>query len=387
MKIVGATSCRSEYDLMSGIYRALAAEPGVEFRLLASGAHFSPSYGLSIRQIEADGLEFLGRIDSLLDGGTPSARVKSAAIAMAGITDLLAGWQPDLVLVAGDRENELVTAMVCAYLKIPCLHFFGGDHATDGNVDNPARHAISKLATAHAVAHERHRDRLLAMGEHPSRIFVVGSPALDKFRAEPCLERDALLGGIAPGRRVPDSYAVMIFHPILSVDQEEVQAGKMILDALASAGIFTFVSAPNADSGSRKLLEVFAEHGDHPGFHFYKNLPRATFVNLLRNASFLIGNSSMGLLEAPSIPLPAVNVGMRQRDRLAARNVVFVDAEPEAIRRGIRQVSEPGFRASLAGMANPYGNGQSVASCVDLIRRTDFAGMLLKREDPLQKNP
>lgn len=385
-KIVGATAIRADYDLLSGIYRALHARSDVNVGLLVSGAHLAPTFGYSVEEIRRDGLSVLAEIESLIDSNTPSSRIKTASIGMLSMIDVLAQHRPDVVLYAGDRENELVLAAICAYLKIPTIHFFGGDHATDGNVDNSVRHAISKLSTFHFVVHETHRRRLLRIGESPERIHVVGNPALDKFRDEPWLVKEDVLRAF-PGATCTSGsdYAVMIHHPILSESERAADEAKAILDALMMKGIPTFVSSPNTDSGSRDILQVYERHRKIRQFTFYRNLPRCTFINLLRHARFLIGNSSLGLLEAPSIPLAAINVGHRQQGRLHTDNVVFVEAESEGILQAIEQVCTEEFAKKLVNITNPFGDGFAVRRAVDLILTLDYDKWLFKREDPLER--
>jgi GDP/UDP-N,N'-diacetylbacillosamine 2-epimerase (hydrolysing) len=381
MRILAITSIRSDYDLMSGIYRALQARPDVEFRLLVGGAHLSPTYGLSVEDIRRDGLPILGEVECLLDGNTASSRVKTGAIFLQGAVDFIAMYKPDVVIFAGDREDALMAATAAAYLKIPSVHFFGGDHAADGNVDNPVRHAISKLSTFHFVTHAEHARRLQRMGEPAGRIHVVGNPALDKFRTEPYIDKADVLKQL--GAPNFDEYALMIHHAKLGEESSAAGEVTTILTALQQTGVNALVGSPNTDAGGRDILRVYQQFQDDDRFFFYRNAPRSLFVNMLRGARFLIGNSSLGLLEAPTIRLPAVNVGTRQRGRLAGANVIFVDPDVDAIREAVERARSAEFRDSLKGLVSPYGDGQSVNRCVELIMQLDYAGWLYKTEDPL----
>lgn len=382
MKILAITSIRSEYDLMSGIYQALNHQPDTEFRLLVGGAHLSSTYGLSVEDIRRDGLPILGEVECLLDGNSASSRVKTGAIFLQGAVDIIAAYKPDVAIYAGDREDTLMAATVCAYLKIPTIHFFGGDHSTDGNVDNPVRHAISKLSTFHFVTHPAHARRLLRMGEPADRIQVVGNPALDKFRAEPVIEKAEVLKQLG----APDfkEYAVMIHHAKLGEENRAADEVTAILKALQHTGIKAMIGSPNTDAGGRDILRVYDQFRDNENFVFYRNAPRNLFVNLLRGAKLLIGNSSLGILEAPTIALPVVNVGTRQQGRMAANNVIFVDPDASAIKQAIERACSAEFIASLDGMVNPYGDGHSVSRSVKLIMSLDYGRWLYKTEDPLE---
>ena len=385
LKVLGVSCIRADYDLLSGIYRRLNKMQDVDFRLMIGGAHLSSSFGDSLQEIHADELPILTSIESLIDSDMPSARVKTAAVFMQSAIDAISTYQPNVVIYAGDREDAFVTAMICAYLKVPTIHFFGGQHARDGNVDNPVRHAISKLSTFHFVSHQRHRERLLCLGEHSKRIFVIGSPAIDKFQTEPWLSKEEVIGyfGTTQEKSSQRNYAVLIYHPVLHEEQTAASEARTILQALSKFDLHTFISSPNTDAGARQVLQVYEEYEKSEAFTFYQNAPRNIFINLLRHAKFLIGNSSLGLLEAPSIPLPAINVGSRQKGRLAERNVIFVSANAEEINDAIQKALSPEFADVLSDVNNPYGDGHSVERAVERIMSLDYEKWLPKWHDPL----
>jgi UDP-hydrolysing UDP-N-acetyl-D-glucosamine 2-epimerase len=382
VKILALTGIRSDYDLMSPLYRLLANDPETEFKVLVGGAHLSSYLGCSIAQIENDGFSILGRIESLLASDSTRSRVKSAAILLQGCVDMVADYKPDLILYAGDREEVIVGALLGGYLEIPTVHFYGGDHTQDGYIDNAVRHAASKLSTAHFVTLDEHRKRLVAIGESPDRIFVVGNISLDNFYnfiPWPVAE-------IKQQLNLPDdfdAFALVIFHPISEERQFAAQIFDTILTELRNRNTHAFVGYPNADPGNYRLRETIAKHDDG-FFYFYKNLDRQLFLSIYKQARFIIGNSSSGILEAASIPIPAVNVGQRQLGRRAAENVVFCGTDAAAIGTALAQVDRREFYASLCNMQNPYGDGKSAARAYELIKSTDFAAMLFKREDALE---
>lgn len=384
MKILALTSIRSEYDLMSNLYRLLAADPAIDFRLLVSGSHLSPAQGMTVDNIRADGLSILAEVETLLSADSSSSRLKSASMLLGASIDIVRAFAPDLLILAGDREDVLIGAMLGGFLAIPSLHFFAGDHAADGHIDNPVRHAASKLASAHFVSLPEHRDRLLAIGESEKRIFVIGSVALDKFASEPVMTRAEVLKVIGAGPHA-DTHplAIFIFHPLES--ERAVVGGYVInaIEALIDQGYHVCVGLPNTDPGSfavRSAIESFVGRDE---ITFYRNLTRNSFVNLMRSAGLIVGNSSAGLLEAPSVPLAAINIGERQRGRLAAANVIFADGDAASIRAAIAEAGSAGFRARLQMLVNPYGDGNSSRRAYELIRSIDFRALLSKPEDPL----
>lgn len=383
-RILGLTSIRSDYDLMSGVYRALHDDPAVDLRLLVSGAHLSPQFGRTVDLIVRDGFSLLGDVESLISGDTRSSRLKTAANLLVGSIDLIRAYAPDLMIFAGDREDVLVAATIGAFLDIPTVHFFGGDHAADGHVDNPVRHATSKLSTAHFVSIEEHRQRLLRLGEADQRISVIGSVALDKFVSEPALGKEEILREMrAKSHAAHHPLAVLIFHP---VDQERATAPVFVRDAvnaMIDRGYHVMVGAPNPDPGNSGLMEVLREAGRQEQVTYYGNTSRACFVNLMRHASLMIGNSSAGLLEAASVRLPVVNIGERQRGRTCGANVLFCDGDRTSIEAALDTVRGEDFQDRLPGLVNPYGDGRSAAKAAALLTTIDFRSLIKKTEDPL----
>jgi len=380
-RIIGFTGIRSDYDLMSGLYKKIVSNKDLMLGLLVSGAHLSESFGYTVQYVENDKLPILAKIESLIDSNSPSSRIKSAAILMQCCIHSIAEFNPDVMMYAGDREDALVGAMIGAYLKIPTVHFFGGDHATDGNVDNPVRHAISKLSSLHFVSHESHVERLLKMGEPKRRIFNIGSPALDKYVNERLIERKDLLKAL--GRPDWRDYAIVIFHPILGQENKAGEYFEEILLVLKELQIPAFVSYPNVDAGNRLIIKIIEKYANDPQFMFYKNMERVKFINLMRYARFLIGNSSAGIMEAPIIPLGVINVGIRQKGRYAADNVVFTGESHNQIKKGVETVLSDEFKDMLKNIKSPYGDGKSVDKAYNLITSLDLESYKYKTEDPL----
>lgn len=385
LKIMAFTSIRSEYDLMSALYKKLALDEEVDFQLVVSGTHLVPALGDSASEIANDGFRINYRIETLLAADSQASRIKSAAILQSACVDILSNEVPDLVIFAGDREDVLIYASVCAFLNIPSMHFFGGDHAKDGHVDNPVRHATSKLASLHFVSTEEHKRRLLAIGEPENRIFVIGSVALDKFINEPVIPKSEVLKHLGmdaeAGHR---KIAVLIFHP---VDSERERAGVYIrnmVSVLNSLGYHVCAGMPNSDPGNRIIRDALIKLECSSNLSVYENLSRSLFINLLRSADLMIGNSSAGLLEAPSISLPAVNVGERQKGRLASSNVVFSGGSVDAITQAVQRTESKDFLSQLRRSSNPYGDGHSVDRAYRLIKELNFSDYVRKPEDPLE---
>ncbi|EGR0627449.1 UDP-N-acetylglucosamine 2-epimerase (hydrolyzing) [Vibrio cholerae] len=380
MKILAITSIRSEYDLMSYVYKKLDRDSGIDLRLLVGGCHNSPSFGLTVKDIKKDGFNILCQIDSLIDSDSSAARLKSASVLLLSCIDVVNAFSPDLIIYAGDREDVMIGALLGGYLGIPTVHFFGGDHASDGHIDNPIRHAVSKLSTCHFVSIEEHKKRLLKIGEPSSRIFNIGSVALDKFKEIPI--RNDILDFVA-GRKVSRPAALFIFHPVEDEIEIAPQLVYNIIHELIENGYHVFVGLPNSDHGYSGIREVLNNYSSDSNVSLYGNLPRDLFVQLFKACKLIMGNSSAGILEAASVPIPCINVGLRQRGRMSAENVIFIDSDLNQIKDAIMKIKDETFLSSISNISNPYGDGNASDKAVELIKSVDFSAIYKKYEDPL----
>lgn len=377
------TGIRSEYDILSPVISAVAETSGLRAGVIVTGAHLVSSHGNSVKQIERDGHEIIGRLDTLLASDGLGGRVKGTALQLIGLTDLFARERPDALVVMGDREEPLIGATAAVYHHIPVLHIGGGDHADDGNVDNVVRHATTKLAHLHAVTTERSRAGVLALGEEPWRVRVVGASGLDRLAAVPPISRSELNGalGVDWGER---PFIIVLFHPTI-VDFTTARAHmRAVLDAADRSGAEIVVMAPNSDPGNAEIAEeirAFVARVPRAQSHAY--LERNVFVNMLRQASVLLGNSSAGIVEAPFLGLPAVNVGLRQLGREHANNVQFVDYEPEAIDAALsRALHDRAYRDEVMRGSTLYGDGTAGARIAKMLDETPFDARLLNKPGP-----
>lgn len=259
------------------------------------------------------------------------------------------------------------------------------DHVNDGHIDNPIRHAASKLSTAHFVTLKQHKERLVAMGEPANRIFVTGNISLDKF----VNFKPQTISDIRKHFEIKkgfDEFALMIFHPTLQDDNKPEVIFEEILKTLKNRDINTFVSYPNVDPGNYEIRKIIDQYTQDENFVFYKNLDRDLFLSIYKKSKFILGNSSSGVCEAASIAIPALNIGTRQTGRYAEENVIFIGSTLKNIEEGIDIVSNTVFQDSTKEMKNPYGLGDSAQKAYDIIKETNFRDMLLKTEDALKVN-
>lgn len=387
MKILALTSIRSDYDLLLPLYKLLHSDKNIDFKLLVSGAHLSHEFGYSKNQIIEDGFEILMEIDTLLSSDQLQSKLKTASIFLQNSIDIVSKYAPNLILYAGDREDVIMGGLLGLYLKTPTIHFYGGDHETAGHEDTVIRHATSKLSSLHFVSTEEHANRLLKIGESPNRIFNVGSIALDRFykfdlmsyqNILECL--DIQLDNIEFKHR---KKALLIYHPSPNPKEDDAVIFDNILKALDERKIYTFVSLPNTDKNYSKILEVIDKWRNDPNFFFYKNLERRLFLSIFKQSDFIIGNSSAGMLEAASIPIPSINVGSRQKGRMSNKNVLFVGSSEEEIGTAIQKIQTPDFLNSIKTISNIYGDGNSAIRAYKLIKKLDTKSLQEKPEDPL----
>lgn len=382
MRILSITGNRADYDLMSYLYRYFNRDPDIEFGLIVTGGHLTANYGSSMEDIKKDGNNVVAEIEDILDSGYIGSRAKATGILIQSLTDAIRNYRPDILIAAGDREDVLAMAVVALYMQIPFLHFFGGDQEGSGHVDNLARHAASKIATAHFVSCEEHRERLLAIGEEEPRIYNIGSVALDKFREEPFLPVKDVMKAL--GLQDFENYALLIYHPPAEIVGENLEI-EAILRVLAEKGIKTVVSYPNSDYNNQVIREKYAVYKEHPNFYFYNNLNRNLFINLYRHAMFQIGNSSSGVCEAASIPIPVVNVGSRECDRGNTGNVIFVRDYRKGLSEAVETAMSAEYRESIKNATNIFGDGFSSRRAYELIKTVDYSKMVLKKYDPLTR--
>ncbi|MXS72244.1 UDP-N-acetylglucosamine 2-epimerase (hydrolyzing) [Flavobacteriaceae bacterium W22] len=382
-KIIAVTGARSEYDLLYTVYRALKEHPAFDFSIIITGPHLSDSFGYTAKYINDDNFTIAGKIFNLVDSNQKVGRVISIGNQIPSLANILHQENPDMVLVAGDREESISVTMVCAYMDIPVAHFFGGDIAKDGNIDNSVRYAASKFAHIHFPTLEEHRQNLLKLGEDDFRIHVVGNPALDRIVATELLSKQQLFHNLSVESKNIDKYGVLIQHPIITQVHLQAEHIKITLDSLLEIeGLHCFINYPNSDAGFSEIVAAYEKYAsEYPDrFTLFKNLDRINYINLLRNAEFLIGNSSSGIVEVASIGLAAINVGERQRGRLHGDNVIFTDNNKTQIIEAIHRVlNDTEFKNKVAAKNNPYGDGNSTKKIIDALEKIELNDSLIHK--------
>jgi UDP-hydrolysing UDP-N-acetyl-D-glucosamine 2-epimerase len=371
------TTSRSDYGFYLPVLRRIQAEPALALQLLVTGMHLSPRFGMTVKVIEADGFEIAERVRMLSNSDDPSAIAKSMARGTSGFAQLFARSRPDILVVLGDRFEMHAAALAALPFRIPVAHIHGGE-LTEGALDDALRHSMTKLSHLHFAATQEYGRRLVQMGEEPWRVTVSGAPSLDNLASVKRLTAAELESRF--GLRITPDTLLVTFHPAtLEYEDAGRQAGEL-LAALRSSGRPVVFTMPNADTGGRVIREHIKRFiREEPSAQAVESLGTEGYFSALALCAAMVGNSSSGLLEAPSFGLPVVNVGIRQSGRTRGENVVDVGTGREEIAKGIRRATDPAFRKSLQGLANPYGDGKASHRIVAKLAEVPLSGRLLRK--------
>ena len=388
-RIAVVTTSRADYSHLYWPLKLLSEHPAVDLRLIVMASHLSPEFGATIGEIEKDGFPIATRIESLLSSDTDVGMAKSIGVAVLSLADTLGALRPDLLLLIADRYEMLAPASVALSLRIPIAHIEGGE-ISEGAIDDAVRNALTKMSHIHFTSTESARERVIAMGEEPWRVHRAGAPSLDHLRRSQLLSRPEVEAACDLDFRIP---AILVaYHPVtLEPDTTcESEALFAVLDQLAEPGTMQILFCyPNADAGSRSLIDRTRSFlARHTAGKLFVNLDAVTYWSLLRQVEIMLGNSSSGIMETASFRLPTVNIGLRQKGRERARNVL--DAEPNAasILARIVEARSPAFRASLAGMVNPYGDGYTAERIIEVLTTCPLGPeLLIKRAMPVPQRP
>jgi UDP-hydrolysing UDP-N-acetyl-D-glucosamine 2-epimerase len=378
MRTIGVvTTSRADWGIYRPLLQAIAAEPELSLKLVVAGMHLAPEFGLTVREIQAEGWAVAERVECLLSSDSPQGVAMSLGLAVMGYAQALARLAPDILVVLGDRFEMFAAAAAAAPLGIPLAHIHGGE-LTLGAIDDAQRHAITKLSHLHFTATPAYARRVMQMGEEPWRVTVCGAPSLDNLAALDLLDAPALEARLGLSLTPPP--LLVTFHPVtLEPGQAKAQMTEL-LAALQDAGRPAVFTLPNADAGGRalaRLVEDFAAR--HPWAALRDNLGSLVYFSLMRQAAAMVGNSSSGIIEAASLGLPVVNIGSRQAGRERAANVIDVECARGAISAGIARACQPGWKEALAGMANPYYQGGAAKLIVARLREAELGQGLTKK--------
>jgi GDP/UDP-N,N'-diacetylbacillosamine 2-epimerase (hydrolysing) len=376
-RICVVTGTRAEFGLLRWLMQEISETADLSLQVVVTGMHLSHEYGNTYSEIEDAGFTIDYRVEMLLAANSKTGVTKSIGLGTIGFADAYANLKPDLIIVLGDRF-ELISAVTAALIAgIPVAHLHGGE-TTEGAFDEAIRHSITKMSHLHFVAAEEYAQRVIQLGEQPERVFLVGGLGVDAIKRMKLLDRVALEKALQ--FEFGERNLMVTFHPVTNEGESSANQMDELLSALDELEdthlIFTM---PNADTGGHELaamLEAFVRTRPHT--RLYQSLGQLRYLSCMQFIDGVVGNSSSGLAEAPSMGIGTVNIGDRQKGRLSASSVIHCAPTRQSIRQALTRLYEPSFRASLTETVNPYGQGGASRKIVEVIRNHALDNLLKK---------
>lgn len=377
-KVCIATGTRADWGLLSGIARALKAREDIDLKIVATNMHLSERYGATWREIERDGFAIDWRVPMTADTDSPQGTVLAMSECMAGMAEALGSLRPDLLVILGDRYEMLATASAALVFRIPVVHIAGGA-ISRGAYDESIRHAITKMSHIHLTETEEYRRRVIQLGEHPDRVINTGAIGVYNIMHADYLSREQLereLGTTLPGRLL-----LSTFHPAtLDSESPRTQCANLLAaldDYPEYKVVFTY---PNNDTDGRVIISLIEDYAkEHPErCAVFPSLGMRRYLSMLRCASAVVGNSSSGIVEVPSMGIPTLDIGMRQAGRTAAASVLHCGVGRNEIAGGLGIVLSDSFRQTARSAVNPYYRPDTLARMVEAIAETPLEGITVK---------
>ena len=368
---------RATYGYSANVMRGMMAFPELTPLTVVTGTHLMAEFGNTVDLIRADGFPVSEEVEFSPDEKGKASWARALGTALSGYADAFERLQPDIVLLSGDRAETLAFCVAAAYMGIPVAHIQAGDKS--GHIDDAARYAIGKLAHIHFASCQDSADRLIRMGEQPDRVFNVGAPQLDDIVGHDFTADSILFEGNKIDLSEP--YVLLVQHSVMAEQDDVSDQMQASVSACLDSGLKVIWIYPNSDQGYRGILDVIDQRGDDDRIIALQNVERDDYLKLLANAAVLVGNSSSGILEAPSFRVPVVNIGTRQRGRPQASNILNCSNKQSDILSTIQQTLEdPEFHQQCKAAENPYGDGKSANRICEILRDIPLDRKLMDKE-------
>lgn len=375
-KILIVTGSRGEYGYIRPVIKLIESDPDLECRVCATNMHLLPEFGSTINLFREDNIPVEYSVYSALAGYTNASMAKSQGVFLLSFVDIVDKEKPSIILLAGDRGEQLVGAIVGYHMNVPVAHIQAGE--LSGNVDGMVRHAIARMVHIHFAANNDAEERLKRSGEQPFRVFNIGAPQIDEIRMGVFKSREEIAKKY--DLELDKPILMLVQHPVTEESSSAAIQMEECMDAIIAADMQTVVVYPNNDAGSAAIQEKI-ERTRTTNMRVVRNMDREYFLGLMNVASAIVGNSSSGILEAPSFELPAINIGRRQHGRLQGGNVInVVEFKGDDILKAIKKAVSKEFRDGLKGMENPYGDGRSSQKIVDTLKTIKIDKNLLCKQ-------
>lgn len=366
-KIVILTANRAEYGLLSSIIKKLDKEKCIEVKVAVTGSHLSPEFGMTVNEIKNDGINIDKEIEILMSSDTPSSISKSMGLALIGFADYFKECKPDALMVLGDRYETLAVCMAALNAQIPIIHLHGGE-ATQGLIDEAVRNAITKMSYLHFTSTDEYRKRVIQMGEAPERVYTCGAIGVENMLQIKLLSQKELEDDL--GCKLGQKYAVMTFHPVTLENNTARQQIEHVLNVIKNYPDIIFLcTKANADADGRVINECIAKYANtYSNLYLFDSLGVKRYLSALKNARFVIGNSSSGIIEAPSFHIPTINIGNRQKGRIQAESVINCEPIENEIGNAIDIAMSESFNNRIKEVVNPYYKDDTSQMIVDVTK-------------------
>ena len=366
-KIVVATATRAEYGLLAPIIKKFQNDPDIDVRVVVTGAHLSPEFGMTVKEIEYDGVIIDKKIEMLMSSDTSVGISKSMGLALISFAEYFDESKPDALMVLGDRYETLAIACAAMNARIPIIHLYGGE-ATEGAIDEAIRNAITKMSFLHFTSTEEYKHRVIQMGEAPGRVFCVGAIGVENIKNMILLSKSDLENKL--GFVLGDNYAVLTFHPVTLENNTAEQQIKEVLEAISNIPDITFLcTKANADANGRIINESIERYTyEYTNIYLVDSLGTQGYLSAVKYAKFVIGNSSSGIIEVPSFKKPTINIGDRQLGRIQARSIINCRPVKKEILSAIDKAMSYNFNNRLKDLRSPYGDGNTSEQIIEITK-------------------
>jgi len=382
-KICVFTGTRAEYGLLKPLMDEIHQDPGLCLQILATGMHLSPEFGQTYKLIEQDGFKINEKVEMLLSSDTPIGLAKAMGLGLISYSEALDRLRPDLVLILGDRFEGMAMAQACMVSRIPIGHLHGGE-ATHGLIDEPIRHSITKMSHLHFTSTEEYRKRVIQLGEHPDRVFNVGAIGIENIRNLPLFGQKDLESEI--GFELGEKFFLVTFHPVTLDNSTAGEQFRSLLAALdqitenAHQGLRIIFTKANADTDGRiinQLIDDYVSNNPSKAIAF-TSMGQLRYLSAMKHAAAVVGNSSSGIVEAPSFKIPTVNIGDRQKGRVRAASVIDCEPNKASIIAAMEKALAKDFLQSLEFITNPYEKPDTAKNILEVLKKTEIANIIKK---------
>lgn len=367
-KICVVTGTRAEYGLLYWLMKAIQEDKELELQLVVTGMHLSPEFGLTYKTIEKDGFRIDGKVEMLLSSDTPVGITKSIGIGVIGFADVIALLKPDIIVLLGDRYEILAAAQAAVIARIPIAHIHGGER-TEGLIDEAIRHSISKMALFHFTSTKEYRDRVIQLGEHPSRVYDFGAIGLDNINKLKLLDLSEFEKSI--NLELGRISFLITYHPVTLSNSNPKQQILELINALDEYQEATIIfTQANSDTDGRVINEIINNYVEKNSNRMIlvKNLGQVRYLSAIKHVDMVIGNSSSGLIEVPSFKKPTINIGSRQKGRLKGASVIDCNDDSKSIKLAIEKGLSKEFKEFIKNHENPYGTGDVSGKIVEILK-------------------